>query len=111
MPPTGPARPADFDFAAALDEMAEATDRVLDTLRELTDAEVREPSGLPDWTRGHVLTHVARNADGMANLARWAATGEEQPMYPSVEQRNLDIEAGADRHAADLEGDIEAASE
>jgi maleylpyruvate isomerase len=84
---------------------------VLDTLHELSDAQVREPSLLPDWTRGHVLTHIARNADGVANLVRWAATGEEHPMYASFEQRKLDIEAGADRHAADHEGDIEASSE
>ena len=31
-----------------------------------SDADVRASSGLPDWTRAHVLTHVARNADAMA---------------------------------------------
>jgi DNA-binding CsgD family transcriptional regulator len=39
----------------------------------MTDAEAREPSLLPGWTRGHVLTHVARNADALTNLLSWAA--------------------------------------
>ena len=30
----------------------------------LSDADVRAPSPLPGWTRGHVLTHLARNAEG-----------------------------------------------
>jgi len=30
-----------------------------------TDADVRAPSLLPGWTRGHVLSHIARNADGI----------------------------------------------
>ena len=41
------------------------------------------PSLLPGWTRAHVLSHVARNADAMINLLRWAKTGVETPAYPS----------------------------
>jgi maleylpyruvate isomerase len=33
------------------------------------------PSALPGWSRAHVLTHVARNADAMINLLTWARTG------------------------------------
>jgi maleylpyruvate isomerase len=29
---------------------------------------VAEPSALPGWTRGHVLTHLARNADALAAI-------------------------------------------
>jgi maleylpyruvate isomerase len=106
------ARPSGFDLGLALDEMAQATDRVLDTLHELSDDDVRAPSRLPGWTRAHVLTHIARNADGLVNLVTWAGSGQETPMYPGGrEGRNADIEAGAGRHAADLEGDIEASSE
>ena len=67
-----------------------------------------EPSLLPGWTRGHVLTHVARNADGLGNLLRWARTGAETPMYASREARRADIEAGAGRSAADLAADVQA---
>ena len=41
------------------------------------------PSGLPGWTRAHVLTHVARNADAMINLLTWARTGVPTPAYAS----------------------------
>src|SRR5256885_15091039 len=61
-----------------------------------------EPSLLPGWTRGHVLTHVARNGDGLGNLLRWARTGTETPMYASREARRADIEAGAGRSAAEI---------
>jgi maleylpyruvate isomerase len=54
-------------------------------------------SALPGWTRAHVLTHVARNADGLRNLLTWARTGVETPMYASQEARDAEIEAGAGR--------------
>jgi maleylpyruvate isomerase len=55
------------------------------------------PSRLPGWTRGHVVCHVARNAEGLVRLLHWARTGIETPMYPSAEARVADIEAGAGR--------------
>ncbi|MFI7034977.1 maleylpyruvate isomerase family mycothiol-dependent enzyme [Microbispora rosea] len=60
------------------------------------------PSGLPGWTRKHLVAHVAANADALGNLVRWAATGEKTPMYSSPQQRDADIEAGARRPAAEL---------
>jgi maleylpyruvate isomerase len=83
-----------------------ATRHLLDAVSDLTDGEVREPSLLPGWTRGHVLTHIARNADALVNLLTWARTGEKMPMYPSREARNADIEAGARRGASELRDDI-----
>jgi maleylpyruvate isomerase len=90
----------------SLERLAAATDRLLATATALTDAQAREPSLLPGWTRGHVLSHIARNADGMINLLSWARTGTETPMYASAESRNTDIEAGARRGAADLAADV-----
>jgi maleylpyruvate isomerase len=55
------------------------------------------PSRLPQWTRGHVVTHVARNAEGLVRLLTWARTGIETPMYPSMDARAAEIEAGAGR--------------
>ena len=63
-------------------------------------------SRLPGWTRGHVITHVARNADGLVRLLNWARTGIETPMYPSVEARAADIEAGAGRTAIEQLDDL-----
>lgn len=103
-------RSAAFDLA--LDDLARATDRLLATVDAFSDGDVRTPSGLPDWTRAHVLTHVARNADAVANLAHWACTGEERPMYPAgPEGRDAAIEEGAGRHIGDLRLDIDESAE
>src|SRR5215467_12062228 len=91
----------------SLDRIAAATDRLQASAGTLSDAQVREASLLPGWTRGHVLTHVARNADGLGNLLRWARTGTKTPMYASREARRADIEAGAGRSAADLAADVQ----
>ena len=91
-------------------EIASANERLRATVAGLDDAAVRAPSLLPGWTRGHVLAHIARNADGYTNLLTWARTGVETPMYPSAERRNADIEAGAGRSAAEQVADLEAAA-
>lgn len=89
-------------------EVAKSDERLLATARDL---DVSAPSLLPGWSRGHVITHIARNADGYVNLLTWARTGVETPMYASVEQRNADIEAGAGRsHAVQLDDLAESAA-
>jgi maleylpyruvate isomerase len=90
----------------SLDRLAAANDRLLATGTTLSDAQAREPSLLPGWSRGHVLTHIARNADGLRNLLIWARTGTETPMYASAESRSADIEAGAGRPGAALAADV-----
>jgi maleylpyruvate isomerase len=64
------------------------------------------PSALPGWSRAHVLTHVARNADALINLLTWARTGVRTPAYASREQRDADIEAGARRAPAEIRSDV-----
>lgn len=94
------------DLLIGLDE--ESAGRLLASARALSDAQAREPSLLPGWSRGHLLTHVARNADGLRNLLTWAQTGVETPQYPSMAARADAIEAGAGRLAAELADDIAA---
>ena len=94
------------EVSHSLDRLAAATDRLVVTATAVSDAQAREPSLLPGWSRGHVLTHIARNADGLGNLLQWARTGVETPMYASAESRGADIEAGAGRSAADLAADV-----
>lgn len=60
------------------------------------------PSGLPGWTRKHLVAHVAANADALGHLVHWAATGERTPMYASPEERAAGIERGAGMPAAEL---------
>lgn len=100
-----------FDPTEASTEIAAATARLLSTVRLMSDDDVAGPSLLPDWTRGHVLTHIARNADGLRNLLEGAAAGVERTAYPSREARTADIEAGARRPIKDQLADIEAAHE
>ncbi|MBO0785595.1 MAG: maleylpyruvate isomerase family mycothiol-dependent enzyme [Actinobacteria bacterium] len=94
------------EISSELADIEQATGRLLGTVAGLTEAQARAPSLLPGWTRGHVLTHIARNADGLANLLRWARTGTQTPMYASAEARDADIEAGAGRPAAELAADV-----
>lgn len=93
---------------AALDHSTRA---LLHSLAEFTDDDARAPSLLPGWTRGHVLAHVARNADALGNLVVWARTGVETPMYPSREERDSVIEAQSGRPAAELIADVEESHE
>ncbi len=97
--------------SALFAEMADATDRVLETVAGLDEQALRDPSGLPGWTRGHVLAHLERNADGMANLVTWARTGVETPMYASREARNADIQSGAGADLAGHQAELAASAE
>lgn len=62
------------------------------------------PSRLPGWTIGHVLTHIARNADSHLDLL------DGRPQYPSAESRDRDIEAGSTRPWGELVEDVVASS-
>jgi maleylpyruvate isomerase len=80
-------------------------------MTRMGDEAFRKPSALPGWSRAHVLTHVARNADALINLLTWAKTGKETPMYASREQRDADIENGALREASVIREDVVATSD
>ncbi len=43
-----------------------ATDTLLATVSRLTDADLDHPSLCEGWTRGHVVAHLARNAEAIA---------------------------------------------
>lgn len=93
-----------------LDETVVATAGYLERVARLTEDDVRAPSLLPGWTRAHVITHLARNADALAGVLRGAQTGEVRAMYPSQEQRDADIEDGAGRPVAELRADAVASA-
>lgn len=88
----------------ALEWAAQGQTRFEHAVMELDD--IGGPSRLPGWTRGHVITHVARNAEGLVRLLTWARTGIETPMYASTEARAADIEAGAGRPLAEQLDDV-----
>jgi maleylpyruvate isomerase len=90
--------------------VATATSLLRASAERVTDAQAREPSLLPGWSRGHLLTHIARNADSLRNLLIWARTGVPTPQYSSSDERSLAIERGAGRPAAELLADLDASA-
>ncbi|MEV5760638.1 maleylpyruvate isomerase family mycothiol-dependent enzyme [Streptomyces tendae] len=80
-----------MDHAHDLASVRDATDRLLTAVGKLDNASVTESSRLPGWSRGHVLAHLARNADALVNVL------EGRPMYVSGEARDADIERDAPR--------------
>lgn len=72
-----------------------------------SDDDLRRASLLPGWTRGHVLTHIARNADSIASTVAGALRGDVVQRYPGgPEQREADIQTGAQRGALDQLADV-----
>ncbi|GAA1958762.1 maleylpyruvate isomerase family mycothiol-dependent enzyme [Kitasatospora viridis] len=105
-------QPTPAELAAAeLKAVAESTERLLRTVADLTADQIAEPSGLPGWTRGHVLAHIARNADSLVNLLETARTGVPVPQYASEAAREEGIQQGAPRPPAEQLADLTASAE
>ena len=83
---------ADLDPQAQFELLSEATQRLVRTVDGLTDEALGEPSGLPGWSRAHVVAHLALNAEGLAGVLRGRTEGEPTTMYRSDEARDADIE-------------------
>jgi maleylpyruvate isomerase len=107
--------PADGDgagsgLAESRQLLRTSTARLLGDTIAVSDDDWRAPSRLPHWSRGHVGTHVARQADALIRLCRWARTGKPEPMYASPQQRDDEIEAGAGRTGLELQVDLDTTS-
>ena len=87
-----------------------ATQHLLGSTIVVTDQEWAGPSRLPGWSRGHVATHLARQADGFARLVEGITSGVPQPMYSSPEARTAEIEDGAGRTGLELQTDLDASA-
>lgn len=86
---------------------AAAHQRLLASLKDLTDAECRASSMLPNWSRGHVLSHLARNAESHTHLLLAASKGEIAEQYPGgIPARIQAIEDGSSKSAAALTDDV-----
>ncbi|NHA70126.1 maleylpyruvate isomerase family mycothiol-dependent enzyme [Phycicoccus flavus] len=84
----------DLDWLAVLDTHQSRLDATAEALDD-----VAAPSLCAGWTRGHVLSHLARNAEAVTTLCRSAVEDTGEPMYASAQARDADIEAGAHRDA------------
>ena len=77
------------------------------TIADLSDEQARRPSLLPGWSVGHVLTHVARNADSVVRRLEGAAQGHVVDQYAGgAAGREHDIGEGAGRRAEELVADV-----
>jgi maleylpyruvate isomerase len=98
--------PGRRDLDRTLPWMREGTAHLLSLVEQLTDDALRGPSLLPDWTRAHLVAHLARNAEALTRLARWARTGIETPMYADPRQRTAEIEVSAAQSGPVLRSEV-----
>jgi maleylpyruvate isomerase len=95
----------DPERAAALCRSAQA--RLLATLGDLDDIGARARSRLPGWSVGHLVTHLARNADAHGRRLAGALRREDAAKYPDGPgQREREIAEGAGRPARELVADL-----
>lgn len=85
-----------------LEEIQDATRRLLRTVDEIPDEEFLAPSLLPGWSRAHVVAHLTLNAEGLTGALGGVVLGEPVPMYSSPEARDAEIAALADNEPSML---------
>jgi maleylpyruvate isomerase len=89
----GPMADLTSDHPTPVDDLLpDATRRLVRTADGLADDDYAAPSALPGWTRGHVLAHLALNAEGLSAALAGIVEGHPMPMYASQEARDTDIE-------------------
>jgi maleylpyruvate isomerase len=102
----------DEDPSAAVELCHAAHGRLLTTVATVTEVQVLLSSRLPGWTIGHVVAHLARNADGHTRRLEAALRGEDVPRYPGGNaQRNAEISQGAGRPATELLAELRVSQE
>ena len=77
---------------------------------KVSDEDVKAPSALPGWTKGHVLAHLTGISNAMARQLEYAARGETIELYDGgMDGRNKAIEMAAGHDAATHLADLTAA--
>jgi len=95
-----------------IDGCRQAQAKLVAAIVDLTDDQVGKPSLLPDWTVGHVLTHIARNADAMSRRIEAALNLEIVEQYVGgAEGRVAEIDAGATRAAGAIVDSVTSSAE
>jgi maleylpyruvate isomerase len=98
---------------SAFDLLADASQRLTRTVDGFHADDWTAPSQLPEWTRAHVVAHLALNAEGIARCLRGVVADDpEEPatMYDSTEQRDSDIADLAGRDPAEIRDRLLAAT-
>lgn len=87
--------------SAEITSVVRSEEALVDALQTMPEPDPTAPSRLPGWSIAHVMTHIARNADGVLSVF----SGRHQ--YPhGLEGRNADIETGAVRSWGELVDDV-----
>jgi maleylpyruvate isomerase len=101
----------DLQMDDALEQVSAATERLLATVSELSPFELDRPTLLPGWSRAHLLSHVARNADAGRALLLGVRSGQPAQMYASAATREADIEFGSRRPGEVILADVAVSSQ
>lgn len=91
----------------ALKRINSATASLLRDTIDLDEDAWRAPSLRPGWSRAHVASHVARNADALRLVITATMSGDETPWYSSDAAKFNEIERGAERSGMDLHVDLD----
>ena len=94
----------------ALKRISLATQSLLRDTIALDEEQWHAPSLLPGWSRAHVATHIARNADALRRVLSATLMGDPAPLYPSEILKFNDIERGAKRSGLELHVDLDTAA-
>jgi maleylpyruvate isomerase len=91
--------------------VADSHRRFVDAVENsVNDASIAQPSALPDWTVGHVISHVARNADSHRRRVEAALRNEVVEQYAGgYSGRAAEILLGATRPAIEMIKDLRTA--
>ncbi|HSN36979.1 MAG TPA: maleylpyruvate isomerase family mycothiol-dependent enzyme [Arthrobacter sp.] len=93
-----------------LDELRRAAGTVAGITATFSDGDVKAPSELPGWTRGHVLAHICGIANAMARQLEYTARGDRIELYDGgYEGRTRAIEMAAGHTIAEHRADVDAA--
>jgi len=111
-----PDRTGERELATAL--LGEASSRLVRTVDGFHRDDWSAPSLLPEWTRAHVVAHLALNAEGLARCLRGlvadeageARSSEPETMYDSDEQRDEDIRTLAEAEPSEIRARLMAGS-
>jgi len=88
------------------DQIDQATQRLLDRARVITEPDLRAPSLLPGWTRARVLAHLALGADAMRDLLTGVRTGRDRPGPASAEAHAADLDRSVGQRPEQLAADL-----
>jgi maleylpyruvate isomerase len=84
-----------------------ATQRLLGDTIAISDADWRQSTALPGWTRAHIASHLARNADATRRALEDHLDGRDHVPAPTGVLAIRELETGSRRSPLDLQIDLD----